>query len=88
VKYVAGNEHDVRPDLNDPVDCAAECGGNVGLTLIDAGRGHPLKLAEAEVQVGEVYESHAKDVVSVGACGKRRRNRTRPIAGPVCASAG
>jgi hypothetical protein len=58
VKNVARYQDEIRLQLDDLVDHSPHRCGNVGLALVDAGGSLTLVLAEAEVYVGEVYESH------------------------------
>jgi hypothetical protein len=57
VEHVAGDEGDVRSQLDDLVDRARERLRDVRLALIDAARSQPLILAVSQVQVGEVDEA-------------------------------
>jgi hypothetical protein len=57
MKRVARDEHDVRSELDDPVDRARERLCDVRLALIDSARSQPLILAVSQVQVGEVDEA-------------------------------
>ncbi len=54
MKNVTGNEHQVRLDLDDLVDGRAKHGRDIGFALVDASGRLPLKLAVAEVEIGEV----------------------------------
>ncbi len=59
MKDVAGDEDELRRNLDDLVDRVLERLRDVGLTLIDAARREPLILAESEVQVGEMDEAQS-----------------------------
>jgi hypothetical protein len=58
MKEVACDDHDLRSGRNDAIDGATERIGGIGFPLIQAGRGLPVILAEAEMEVGEVSEFH------------------------------
>ena len=57
---VAADEHDLRRELDDLVDCARERQCDVCFALVDAARSYPLILAVAEMQVGEVDEAQVR----------------------------
>ncbi len=57
VKHVARNEHQLRRELDDLVQRLPERVRDVMLALVDSARSQPLKLAEAEMQVREMYEA-------------------------------
>ena len=59
VKDVARYHHQLRPQLDDPVDSHAERGGHVGFALVDPGWRQPLILPVTEVKIGEVNQAHA-----------------------------
>ena len=58
VKEVSGDNHSVRSGRNNAVDGAAESMGHIGFSLIDAGRGLPVVLPDAEVGVCNVSQFH------------------------------
>jgi hypothetical protein len=66
VEHVAGDDDEVGRERDRTVDGARERFGDVGLALVDAGGREALVLAEAEVQVGEVDESHAGNLPAGG----------------------
>ena len=54
VEHVAGDDDEVRLQLDDPVDGIPEHRRDVRLPLVDAGGGLALELAVAEVEIGEM----------------------------------
>ena len=58
VEHVAGDDHDVRAQRDDAIDRAAERIRDVRFALVDPGGRQPVVLAEAEMEVSEVYEPH------------------------------
>ena len=62
MKHVAGDEHDVRRNLDDLVDRALERLRDIPLALVDASWGLPLVLAVAEVKIGDVDQPHAPNI--------------------------
>src|SRR5688572_9507602 len=58
VKNVSTDENQVRLELDCLVDCLPERDGYIRLALVHSRRRLPLVLAEPEVQIGEVNESH------------------------------
>ena len=58
VKHVAGDQHQIRPQLDDDIDYAAQRSRDIRLALVDPGGCLPLVLSEAEVYVREVNQSH------------------------------
>ncbi len=62
VEQVAGHDDRVGTRRDDAVDRDAERLGDVGLTLIDAGRGLSVVLPDAEVGIGDVGEFHPRNV--------------------------
>jgi hypothetical protein len=60
MKDVAGEHHNLGPDLDDPIDRTFEGPGDVRLPLVDPTGSEPLILPEAEVEVGEMKEAQAR----------------------------
>jgi len=58
VENVPGDQHEVRPELDDLVDHTPQRFRDIRLALVDASRGLSLVLPEAEVDVRQVNESH------------------------------
>ena len=58
VKHVAGDEHQLRLELDHPVDDAPQRSRDIRLALVDPRGSLPLVLSEAEVYVREVNQSH------------------------------
>ena len=65
VKNVAGDENNVRLQLDDLVHYPVERARDVGFALVQPRLRLPLILAEAEVDVGEVDDSHLRFVALV-----------------------
>ena len=59
VKHIAPNDNDIRFQFGDLHHRALKRVTNIRLALIDAARRQSLILPEAEVQIGEVDETHA-----------------------------
>jgi hypothetical protein len=51
VKEISGDDHRVRLGGNDTVNGGTEGAGDIGFALVDAGRGLPVVLPDAEVGV-------------------------------------
>jgi hypothetical protein len=58
VEQVAGHDHGVGAGLDDTIHRHAKGVGDIGLALVDAGRGLPMVLPNAEVRVGDVGQFH------------------------------
>jgi hypothetical protein len=65
VKDVARDEHEVRLQLDDFIDDTLQRASDVGFTLVDACWCLALKLAEAEVDVGEVDDPHRARIARI-----------------------
>ena len=63
VEEVAGDDDGVRARGDDPVHRQAEGAGDVGLALVDAGRGLAVILPNAQVGIGEVGQFHTGNVI-------------------------
>ena len=59
MKDVAGDDDEVRPQLDDSVDGRAKGRGDVRLPLIHTAGSEPLILPVTEMQVGEMNQAHA-----------------------------
>ena len=88
MKDIAGDEDEIRLQLDDLVDHSAHRGGNVSLPLVDAAESLPLVLSETEVNVRQVNQSHRARialihwVIFVRTCiGGRGGSPLRPGAG-------
>ena len=62
VEQVAGHDDRVRPGCDDTVDGEPKGLGDVGFPLVDAGRGLPVVLSDAEVGIGDMGEFHTINV--------------------------
>src|SRR4030095_15771080 len=58
MKYIAGNDDEVRLGSNDAVQRAAKCLCDIALARIDATRAQAVVCAKTEVQIGEVRYAH------------------------------
>ncbi len=58
MKEISGDDYRVRPGGYHAVNGGAEGAGDVGFPLIDAGRGLPVVLPDAEVGVCDVGQFH------------------------------
>ena len=54
VKEISSDNYRVRPGGKDAINGGAEGAGDIGLPLVDAGRGLPVVLPDAEVGVCNV----------------------------------
>ena len=63
VEEVAGEDDRVRARGDDPVHGEPEGAGDVGLSLVDAGRDLTMVLPNSQVGIGEVGQSHTGNVM-------------------------
>src|SRR5687768_2099074 len=63
VEEIAGEDDRVRTRRDDPVHGEPEGAGNVGLSLVDAGRDLTMVLPNSQMEIGEVSQSHTGNVM-------------------------
>ena len=78
VKYIACHHHEVGRERDHLINRVTERRRNVQLTLIATQLGQPLILAEAQMQIREVYEAHSFERLRTEV--RRRRTDSHPTA--------
>ncbi len=63
VEEIAREDDRVRARRDDPVHGKPEGAGHVGLSLVDAGRDLTMVLPNSQVEIGEMGQSHAGNVM-------------------------
>jgi hypothetical protein len=58
VEHIAGDDHDIRAQRDHAINRVAERIRDVRFALVDPVGRQPVVLAEAEMEVSEVYEPH------------------------------
>jgi hypothetical protein len=62
MEHVARDHDDVGRERDDAIDSAAKSVRYVRFTLIDSGWREPMILPEAQMEVGEVYKAHVRNL--------------------------
>ena len=58
VKEIAGENHNIWPRVNHPVNVSTESLGDVSFPLVDAARGLPVILPDSEMRIGDMSQFH------------------------------